>query len=218
MAEGMLLVLSGPSGAGKGTLGGMLLKDDPSFRFSVSATTRKPREYEVHGKHYYFMSDAEYDRALAQGLFLEHATVHGHRYGTLREHVMEQVIGGFNVLLDVDPQGAQSVVADEPSCVSVFILPPSYEELAKRLRTRNMDRPSEIQRRMMNARGEIAQMYLYNYIIINDTVDSAYSKLQAIILAEKHRSNRYCPDIPEKGIVESAKGEVAHAYDKPVHN
>ncbi|GHU65483.1 guanylate kinase [Clostridia bacterium] len=198
MAEGMLLVLSGPSGAGKGTLGELLLSDDPSFRFSVSATTRQPREYEVHGQHYYFMQEDEFERAARQGMFLEHATVHGHRYGTLREHVMELVINGFNVMLDVDPQGARSVIAAEPSSVSVFILPPSYEELASRLHTRNTDRPEEIQRRLMNARGEIAQMYLYNYIIINDTVESAYDKLKAIILAEKHRSNRYCPGIPEK--------------------
>ncbi|MDR0397539.1 MAG: guanylate kinase [Oscillospiraceae bacterium] len=198
MAEGMLLALSGPSGAGKGTLGAMLLRDEPTFRFSVSATTRRPREYESHGKHYYFMDDAGFDRALAQGLFLEHATVHGQRYGTLREHVMEQVTNGFDVLLDVDPQGARSVMAAEPSCVSVFILPPSYEELAKRLRTRNTDCPREIQRRLLNARGEIAQMRLYNYIIINDVIETAYAKLRAIITAERQRSIRYCPDIPEK--------------------
>ncbi|MDR1598364.1 MAG: guanylate kinase [Oscillospiraceae bacterium] len=198
MAEGMLLALSGPSGAGKGTLAAMLLRDDPSFRFSVSATTRGPRGHEVHGQHYYFMDETGFDRALAQGLFLEYATVHGHRYGTLREHVMEQVIGGFNVLLDVDPQGARSVMAAEPSCVSVFILPPSYEDLAERLRARNTDRPDEIQRRLMNARGEIAQMYLYDYIIINDAVGSAYDQLRAVVLAEKHRSSRFRPEIPEK--------------------
>jgi guanylate kinase len=193
----MMLVLSGPSGAGKGTLGKRLLESDPSFRFSVSATTRRPRDYEAHGEHYYFMSDAEFDRALDGGMFLEHATVHGHRYGTLREHVMEQVISGFNVLLDVDPQGARSVIAAEPSSVSVFILPPSYDELGRRLHTRNTDRPDEITRRLMNARGEIAQMYLYNYIIVNDDVDQAFGKLAAIILAEKHRSIRCCPHIPE---------------------
>jgi guanylate kinase len=194
----MLLVLSGPSGAGKGTLGQRLLQDDPSFRFSVSCTTRKAREGERHGIHYYFQTEDEFAGNVSRKLFLEHATVHGHRYGTLREHVMEKVSRGLNVLLDIDPQGARSVMEAEPSAVSVFILPPSYEELANRLHTRNTDDPAEIARRLTNARGEIAQMYLYKYIIINDDVDLAYDKLKAIIAAEKHRSIRYCPTIPER--------------------
>lgn len=201
MDKGMLLVLSGPSGAGKGTLGEKLLTDDPSFRFSVSCTTRRPRESEVHGRHYFFLDENEFNKSVEKHMFLEHATVHGHRYGTLRTHVMEQVEYGHNVLLDVDPQGARSVMDVVPECVSVFILPPSYEELASRLHTRNTDEAAEIQRRLFNARGEIAQMGLYHYIIVNDIVDVAYEKLRAIVTAEKHSSLRYRPEIPENLIL-----------------
>lgn len=198
MADGMMLVVSGPSGAGKGTLCKRLLDDDQSFRFSVSCTTRKPREGEVHGIHYYFQDDAEFDRAAQRGMFLEHAVVHGNRYGTLREHVMETISRGLNVILEIDPQGARSVINAEPGCVSVFILPPTFKELAIRLRTRNTDKPDEIQRRLVNARGEIAQMSLYDYIIINDDVDAAFARLQAIVSAEKVSSARYHPNIPEE--------------------
>ena len=198
MPDGMLLVLSGPSGAGKGTLGERLIREDTSFRFSVSCTTRKPREGEAHGIHYYLQNEAEFDKAVRRGLFLEHAVVHGHRYGTLREHVMENISRGLNVLLEIDPQGARSVMAAKPDSVSVFILPPTYRELAKRLRTRNTDEVHEIQRRLINARGEIAQMSLYKYIIVNDDVDAAFAKLQAIVSAEKLRSTRYRPNIPEE--------------------
>lgn len=195
--KGMLLVISGPSGTGKGTLAARLLREDPSFAFSVSVTTRGIRSNEIADVHYYFISDEEYDRLLAEDAFLEHATVHDHRYGTLKSEVYERIERGQNVLLDIDPQGARSVMAQEPSCVSVFILPPSYEALRVRLHTRNTDDPEEIERRLRNARGELAQVERYQYAIVNDDLDLAYAQLAAIARAEKQRTNRYFPVVED---------------------
>ena len=151
--KGMLMVISGPSGTGKGTLAAKLLNDDPSFTFSVSATTRAKRSTEIEDVHYHFLSDEEYDKLLAEDAFLEHATVHGHRYGTLKSEVYERMEKGQNVLLDIDPQGARMVMEQEPECVSVFILPPSYKALRVRLHTRNTDDPVEIERRLGQCQG-----------------------------------------------------------------
>lgn len=191
--KGMLIVLSGPSGTGKGTLCEKLMRDDPSLVFSVSVTTRAPRETEIEGVHYFFIDDREYDALLAGDAFLEHATVHGHRYGTLKSQVESLIEQGKNVVLDIDPQGARAVMSRKPDCVSIFILPPSYETLRVRLHTRNTDDPEEIARRLGNARGEIEQMHLYQYVVVNDDLELAYSQLAAIIAAEKQRTTRYFP-------------------------
>ena len=193
----MLLVISGPSGAGKGTLVEKLLEKDPSFCFSVSVTTREKRKTEVEDVHYHFISEEKYDELLAEDAFLEHASVHGHRYGTLKSEVYERMERGQNVLLDIDPQGARAVMEKEPSCVSVFILPPSYAELKVRLHTRNTEKPEEIQRRLNNARGEIAQMGKYRYLIVNGNLELAFEQLSAVVRAEKQNSVRYFPEIGE---------------------
>ena len=195
--KGMLLVISGPSGTGKGTLCERLLRSDDTMSFSISATTRKPREGEVDGVHYHFISDARYDELLAQDAFLEHATVHGHRYGTLRSQVEAGIEEGRNMLLDIDPQGALSVMQRKPDTVSVFILPPSYTVLRERLKTRNTEDPDEIMKRLSNAYGELAQLKHYQYALVNDQLDAAFERLCAIILAEKHRTIRYFPEIYE---------------------
>ena len=193
----MLLVISGPSGAGKGTLVEKLLEKDPSFCFSVSVTTREKRKTEVEDVHYHFITEEKYDELLAEDAFLEHASVHGHRYGTLKSEVYERMGRGQNVLLDIDPQGARAVMEKEPSCVSVFILPPSYAELKVRLHTRNTEKPEEIQRRLNNARGEIAQMGKYRYLIVNENLELAFEQLSAVVRAEKQNSVRYFPEIGE---------------------
>ena len=195
--RGKLLVISGPSGAGKGTLVDKLLKKDPSFRFSVSVTTREKRKNEIEDVHYHFISEAEYDKLLEQDAFLEHASVHAHRYGTLKSEVFERMERGQNVLLDIDPQGARTVMEKVPDCVSVFILPPSFSELKVRLHTRNTEKPEEIERRLNNARGEIAQMSRYRYLIVNDDLDLAFEQLTAVVRAEKQNSSRYFPEIGE---------------------
>lgn len=196
--KGMLLVVSGPSGTGKGTLCERLLRSDPSIAFSVSATTRRPREGEIDGVHYRFVSEEQFDEMLAQDAFLEHATVHGHRYGTPRDQVGKAIEAGRNILLDIDPQGALSVMQAKPDTVSVFILPPSYSALRQRLRTRNTDDPEEILKRLANAYGEVRLLKHYAYAIVNDQLDQAFALLSAIILAEKQRTTRYFPEIYEE--------------------
>lgn len=195
--KGMLLVISGPSGAGKGTLVQRLLDRDPSFVFSVSVTTRERRKNEIEDVHYHFISEQEYDKLLEEDAFLEHASVHGHRYGTLKQEVYDRIARGENVLLDIDPQGAISVMEKEPDCVSVFILPPSFAELRIRLHTRNTEQQEEIERRLRNARGEITQMNRYRYLIVNDNLDLAFEQLLAVVRAEKQNSVRYFPAVEE---------------------
>jgi guanylate kinase len=191
--KSMLIVISGPSGVGKGTIYNKLLDNDPSLTFSVSVTTRGPRPGETDGIDYFFISDEEYQKLVAEDAFVEHATVHGHSYGTLKSQVEEKMEKGLNVVLDIDPQGARSVMASCPDCVSIFLLPPSYESLRQRLYGRNTDDPKEIERRLGNARGEIEQAHLYQYVVVNDNLELAYDQVSAIITAEKQRTNRYHP-------------------------
>ena len=193
--RGMLLVISGPSGTGKGTLAGMLLNEDPSFAFSISCTTRAPRSNEIPDVHYHFITEERYQELVAQDAFLEHATVHGHHYGTLKSEVFERIRKGQNVLLDIDPQGAMNIMRDVEECVSVFILPPSYESLRTRLNGRNTDDPEEIERRLANARGEIEQVSKYDYAIVNDDLQLAFDQLKSIADAEKFRTSRFFPTV-----------------------
>lgn len=191
--KSMLIVISGPSGVGKGTIYNRLLDNDPSLTFSVSVTTRAPREGEIDGVHYFFISEEKYQELKARGAFLEHATVHGHSYGTLKSQVQEKMEMGYNVVLDIDPQGAKQVMAQWPECVSIFLLPPSYQKLRERLYGRNTDDPKEIERRLNNARGEIEQVGMYQYTVVNDDLELAFEQVSAIITAEKQRTNRYFP-------------------------
>ena len=194
----MLLVISGPSGTGKGTLANLLLENDPSFSFSVSVTTRQKRDYEVEGVHYFFISDAQYDQLIEEDAFLEHATVHGNRYGTLKSQVARLMDEGKNVILDIDPQGARQVLQNADDCVSVFILPPSFRTLRERLHTRNTDDPVEIERRVHNAHEEVQHIGMYDYTVINDDLDTAFHQLQTIIEAEKLSTARCFPVVEEE--------------------
>lgn len=195
MRKGILLVISGPAGAGKGTLADLLLKRDRGFAFSVSATTRAPRHGEINGVHYHFLTDDAFTQMEADGDFLETATVHSHRYGTPLKPVMQMLEEGRDLLLDIDSQGAISVMSKLADCVTVFIMPPSFEELERRLRARNTESGEEILRRLSNAHGEIAQLFRYQYAIVNDTVENAYESLEAIVKAERHRVIRYQPEL-----------------------
>ena len=194
-SKSMLIVISGPSGVGKGTIYHRLLDSDPSLTFSVSVTTREPRHEELDGVHYFFITDAEYEKLLAQDAFLEHADVHGNRYGTLQSQVDEKMREGRSVVLDIDPQGARQVMEKRPDCVSIFLLPPSVDKLRERLYNRNTETPEVIERRVNNARAEIAQMHMYQYAVVNDDLELAYDQVSAIIMAEKQRTTRFFPEV-----------------------
>ena len=187
---GMLLVVSGPSGVGKGTIVKRIMENDPSIVFSVSATTRAPREGEVNHRDYHFVTEAEYDERVAQDAFLEHAEVHGHRYGTLKSEVEKRIADGQNVLLDIDTQGALQVMEKAPDAVSVFILPPSFQELERRLRGRQTETEADILRRLANARAEVKLLPRYTYALVNDDLDQACRTLEHIVRAEKQRTSR----------------------------
>jgi guanylate kinase len=195
--KGMLLIISGPSGAGKGTLCKMLLERDKSFAFSCSVTTREPREGEVEGVDYRFIGDAEFRRMAEGGELLEFATVHGHLYGTPKREVDEMLSRHMNVLLDIDSQGAVSVMRKTQDYVSVFVIAPSFEELRRRLEKRNAERPDEIERRLRNAHAEMRKLDLYQYLIVNEDVEQAYAQLSCIVNAEKLRTVRFMPTTEE---------------------
>lgn len=196
--KGMLLVISGPSGTGKGTLIKLLMEQDPTLVFSVSATTRAPREGEIDGVHYHFVSDEKYDQLVAEGAFVEYANVHGKRYGTLRSEVYGRLEKGENVVLDIDVQGALNVIANEKEKVSIFLLPPSMKELRRRLTDRGTETPEQIETRLHNAIWEITQKDHYEYKVINDDMNECLRVLQAIIEAEKHASAHYSVEVPEE--------------------
>ncbi len=196
--KGMLLVISGPSGTGKGTLIKLLMEQDPSLVFSVSATTRAPREGEIDGVHYHFVSDEKYDQLVAEGAFVEYANVHGKRYGTLRSEVYGRLEKGENVVLDIDVQGALNVIANEKEKVSIFLLPPSMKELRRRLTDRGTETPEQVETRLHNAIWEITQKDHYEYKVINDDMNECLRVLQAIIEAEKHASAHYSVEVPEE--------------------
>ena len=197
--KGMLIVLSGPAGAGKGTLGDMLRAADANVVFSVSATTRSPRPYEEDGVHYHFLSEERFAQLVAEDAFVEHAAVHGHRYGTLKSEVLSRLERGQDVLLDIDTQGAKQVMASMPGCVSVFILPESFSGLEARLRGRGTEQEEEIQLRLRNARREVGEKGLYQYLIVNRTgqAEAACQALISIVRAERQKSSRYAPEIGE---------------------
>ncbi len=189
--RGLMLVLSSPSGAGKTTLSRMLLEAEPDVALSISVTTRPRRPGEIDGRHYHFVTQAEFDRMRRNRDFLEWAKVFGHYYGTPRAPVEKALAQGRDVLFDVDWQGAKQLRSKAPDdLVSVFVLPPSIPELRRRLRSRAQDSNKVIAARMAKAAREMSHWREYDYVIINRDLDQAFAELRAILSSERLRRER----------------------------
>ncbi len=188
--EGVLVIVSGPSGAGKSTVISRFLALRPEARFSVSITTRDPRPGEVDGRDYCFKSREEFLGMVKEDAFLEHAEYVGGCYGTPAAPVLEALAAGHDVLLDIEVQGAAQVKEKRPDAVTIFLSPPSLEELERRLRGRGTDTEEKIQDRLIAARREYSQLHKYDYIVINDDADTAVRELDSIITAEKCRGGK----------------------------
>ena len=187
MKKGRLFVITAPSGAGKSSLIQAILKDDPSLRLSTSYTTRPPRRGEQNGREYHFVDEREFLAMRDRGEFLESAEVHGNRYGTAKRVIGEALSRGHDLLLEIDWQGAQQVRKLYPECIGIFILPPSVEELERRMRSRGQDSEAVIQRRLANAREELTHADEFKYRIINKDFEAAKGELTSLIEKERSR-------------------------------
>lgn len=184
---GLLLVLSGPSGVGKDAVLGELEKIYPSVQRCVTVTTRPRRENEQNGVDYTFVSASEFRQRAEEGAFLEHAEVHGYLYGTPRQWVEDQLSKGIDVVLKIDVQGGLNVKRVKPEAILIFLVPPSLEELERRLRSRNSESEESVTRRLLNARKELEQIPHYDYMIENSSIAYAAEELKAVIVAEHCR-------------------------------
>ncbi|MGV2497282.1 guanylate kinase [Pelagerythrobacter aerophilus] len=189
--RGLMFILSSPSGAGKTTISRMLLEADDEIRLSVSATTRPKRPGEIDGVHYHFVDDAEFDRMIEEDDFYEWAPVFGYRYGTPKGHIRSGLKEGQDFLFDIDWQGTQQLYQkDEQDVARVFILPPSLEELHRRLQDRGTDSKEVIDGRMERARAEISHWDGYDYVVVNDDVHVCFEKVRSILHAERMKRAR----------------------------
>ncbi|WP_019880499.1 guanylate kinase [Succinispira mobilis] len=196
--KGILLVLSGPSGAGKGTICKYLLAHNPSLKYSISATTRAPRTGELNGQSYHFVSKDTFQEMIAQDELLEHAEVYGNYYGTPKNYVQKLLDENLDVILEIDPQGAMQIKNKFPEAVFVLILPPSLTELSDRIYKRGTDTAEVIRHRLSKAVSELKFCASkYDYLVINDEVNKASDKILAIITSEKCRVGRNMPVVEE---------------------
>jgi guanylate kinase len=184
------LVIAAPSGAGKTTLARMLVDNNQDMVFSISATTRAPRPREKDGRDYHFIDDAAFDRMIEHSELAEWAVVHGRRYGTPRSEITSAIERGRTVVLDIDVQGARQVRKMFADALLVFVLPPSAEELYRRLSARASEKPEERDHRLRNARRELEAVPEFDYVVVNDDLERAYVRLQEIVRAEWARVSR----------------------------
>ncbi len=201
MAEGILIVLSGPSGVGKGTVGKVLAAEKKDIYFSVSMTTRPPRAGEEDGASYFFVGEEEFTRRVEQNGLLEWARVYGHYYGTPKEKVLDCLNRGQDVLLEIDTQGAKMIKSGFPQGVFVFLLPPSLRELKQRIIGRGTEPPQKVQERFAAASLEILEAREYDYLVVNDFAERAAQEILHIVRAEKLKVNR------NKNLIEILRGD-----------
>jgi guanylate kinase len=179
--EPKLFVIAAPSGAGKTTLVQAITRNNPDLRFSISYTTRKQRRNEAHGRDYMFVDKETFESLREQGEMLESATVFDNLYGTSREQVEKHLAAGHSVILEIDWQGAKQVRESMPECVTIFIMPPSHDELVRRLRSRGTDSDEVIERRLRDAYSDMAHWEEFDYVVINDNLDTAVADLEAVL-------------------------------------
>ena len=192
MKQGKIIILSGPSGVGTGTVLKEVMRGDPSLRFSVSATTRPIRPGEVDGVHYFFMDKPRFEKMIADGELLEYASYAGNYYGTPEKAVDDALAQGINVVLEIEVQGALQVIERRRDAISIFVAPPSFSELRYRLLNRGDTAPEIAERRLHIAEQECRTAEKYQYIVVNDTVEHAAAEIRAILTAEECRSeNRF---------------------------
>ena len=184
MRKGKTFIICGPSGVGKGTVVARLMASDPTLYFSVSATTRAPRPGEVDGKHYHFLTQEQFDQWVDEGQFLEHAEFVGNRYGTPRQFIDKAMEQGRDVILDIEIQGAEQVHQKRPEAVRIFIAPPSWDELERRLIGRGTEDMDKVRSRLQRGKDEFLVAKDFDYFVINDTVDRAVEEISAIMCAE----------------------------------
>lgn len=189
MRKGLLIVISGPSGTGKGTVCSLLMKNNPDIAYSVSATTRAPREGEQDGVNYYFLSKESFEEMIEKGELLEWANVYGNYYGTPLKKIQEKQAQGVDILLEIDTQGAMNVKEKCPDGLFIFLLPPSLDELERRIRGRGTETEESLARRLGSAVAEIGIGEQYRYCVVNEQVETAAEEIANIIKAERHRTD-----------------------------
>lgn len=189
MRKGLLILISGPSGTGKGTVCDLLQQKHPEISYSISATTRQPRPGEQDGVNYYFYTKEKFQEMIDQGQLLEWAEVYGNFYGTPKQKVLDRLEAGEDILLEIDTQGALNVMKVMPEGLFIFLLPPSLEELAARLKGRGTETEESLHRRLGAAVDEIKLATKYRYVVVNDKVEDAQETIAKIIEAEHHRSD-----------------------------
>lgn len=203
MDKGTVIVISGPSGVGKGTVVGELLKSSEKFALSISATTRKPRNGDIDGVNYFFLTVDEFKQKIEKGLILEYAEYCGNYYGTPREYVEQCINNGKDVILEIDVQGAINIKKNMPEAITIFIMPPSRKELENRLRGRNTETEDVIKSRLEKAIDEMKQSNKYDYIVVNNTVEQCVNHIKNIITAEKMKSSNMEDFV--KGVLEQCR-------------
>jgi len=212
MSRGMLVVVSSPSGGGKGTLIDRVLRTVPNVSYSVSFTTRAPRPAEQDGREYFFIDRPTFQQMIARGEFLEWADVYGHLYGTSSKQVERERAAGHDIILEIDVQGAENIRHKVPDAVSIFILPPSFELLRHRLLARGTDSADALEKRMRGAPREVEQYKYFQYVILNDDINRASQQLASVIYAERARRERQ--DLNVRGALEDF-GVFENAQSEP---